>query len=303
MRKGCSIFVWFLLVGLFSSWAPPIPAQSGRTSESQVRAHFFDSGGVSIHYTEQGAGEPVLLMHGFALNISRWENSKIPAALAKAGYRVFAVDGRGHGQSDKPRDPAQYGAEMARDLKRLLDHLGLPKAHVVGYSMGALITNKLRELHPERLQAAVLGGAGWLKPGDDALAGLSGPEIADSLMRTGNFEFLLRKFTANRRPAPTEEEIRSRNARMMEGNDVAALAAVLRAWDGFAVSQENLRSNPVPTLALIGSDDPLKEKVDALKRVMARLEVVVIDDADHGTALTDPTFVDTLLSFLSRHPM
>ena len=87
-------------------------------------------------------------------------NDGIMTALGVAGYRVIAFDNRGHGLSDKPHDGARYGLEMVRDVVRLLDPLNVDRAHVVGYSLGAVITNNVRALYPERLITATLGGAG-----------------------------------------------------------------------------------------------------------------------------------------------
>jgi pimeloyl-ACP methyl ester carboxylesterase len=269
------------------------------TSAAEVKDAYFDSNGVSIHYREWGAGTPVVLIHGFALNASRWEAAGVPEKLAAAGYRALVIDCRGHGLSGKPHDPNAYGAEMARDVIRLLDHLGIEKAHVLGYSMGGFVAGKVRELHPERLLSFVIGGSGWYRAGDYALAELSGPDIADSLEKTGDFKFMLRAFEANRVPPVPEEQIEQRNARMMEGNDPLALAAVLRGWATFAVPEESLRANTVPALAIIGSDDPIKPKTDRLKEVMSSLEVVVIEGADHG-ALTHPSFVQQVVQFLDR---
>src|SRR6476619_5650236 len=71
-----------------------------------AQSKFFPSDGVKIHYTDQGSGEPVVVLHGYAMSISRMESAGIVDALANAGYRVLAVDARGHGESDKPHDPS-----------------------------------------------------------------------------------------------------------------------------------------------------------------------------------------------------
>ncbi len=264
-----------------------------------VKDGTFDSNGVSIHYRDWGTGTPVVLIHGFALNASRWEGAGVPQKLAAEGYRALVIDCRGHGQSGKPHDPSAYGAEMAKDVVRLLDHLGIAKAHVVGYSMGGFVAGKVRELHPERLLSFVIGGSGWYRAGDYALADLTGPDIADSLERTGDFKLMLRKFEANRVPPVSEEQIEARNARMMEGNDPKALAAVMRGWATFAVPEESLRANTVPALAIVGSEDPIKPKTDRLKEVMRGLEVVVLEGADHG-ALAEPSFAQEVVHFLDR---
>jgi pimeloyl-ACP methyl ester carboxylesterase len=266
---------------------------------AEVKDGWFDSNGVKIHYRDWGTGTPVVLLHGFALNASRWEAAGVPAKLAAAGYRALVMDCRGHGLSGKPHDAAAYGAEMGRDVIRLLDHLGIEKAHVVGYSMGGFVAGKARELHPERLLSFVIGGSGWYREGDYAIAELTGPDIADGLEKTGDFKFMLRAFEANRVPPVPEAQIEERNARMMEGNDPLALAAVMRGWATFAVPEASLRANEVPALAIIGSEDPIRPKTDRLKEVMGHLEVVVIEGADHG-ALAHPSFAQQVVLFLDR---
>lgn len=268
---------------------------------SQAQSRFFDSAGVRIHYNDVGSGSPVVLLHGYAMNQANTARSGLAERIVNAGYRVLAVDARGHGESAKPHDPSAYGAEMARDVVRLLDHLELTQAHLVGYSMGAIVSNKVRELFPERLKSVVLGGAGWQKQGDYALADLKGSDIAEALERTGSFEDMLRRFTAKQVPPPTKEEIGARNLRMVEGNDLKALAAVMRAWDGFAVPEGNLRQNSVPTRAIVGALDPLKAKVDLLVPVMRNLDVVLIPGADHG-AMSHPLFSAHVIEHLKRHP-
>src|SRR3712207_712 len=106
---------------------------------------FFSSHGARIAYIdvapESGAGDPVLLIHGFASNHAvNWVNTLWVTTLTRAGYRVVAFDNRGHGQSEKLYRPEAYHSnEMARDALALLDHLGIGRADVMGYSMGARI--------------------------------------------------------------------------------------------------------------------------------------------------------------------
>ena len=118
----------------------------------------FDSNGVRIRYVEQGAGEPVMLIHGYTRSVeSNWIESGVFEGLAK-DHRIIAFDLRGHGKSEKPHDPGSYGGETVQDAIRLLDHLGIRRAHFVGYSLGAIITAKLLTTNPERFITATLGG-------------------------------------------------------------------------------------------------------------------------------------------------
>lgn len=269
------------------------------TSLQAADGKFFDSDGTKIHYIEAGEGEPVVLVHGFSANhVLNWVAPGIFKALSD-NYHVIAIDNRGHGKSDKPHDPEQYGEEMVQDIVRLLDHLEIDKAHIVGYSMGGFITNKLLSQHPERFLTATLGGAGWSKEGDGA-SELMEP-LAQSLEEGNGITPLIIALTPPGRPQPTDNELNLINQMVMATNDPKALAAAIRGMQNLRVPQEKLEANEVPTLALIGEVDPLKVGVDALQEVMPNLQVVVIDKADHMTAIGNPKFIDSLKGFLVNH--
>ena len=122
----------------------------------------FQSDGVRIAYWDEGEGEPILLIHGFASNVAtNWIDPGWVSTLMASGRRVIAFDNRGHGQSEKLYDPERYGAPiMAEDARRLLDHLGIERADVMGYSMGARISAFLVLNHPARVRSAILAGLG-----------------------------------------------------------------------------------------------------------------------------------------------
>src|ERR1043166_1220171 len=122
----------------------------------------FQQGPVEIAFLDEGAGEPIVLVHGFASTKEvNWVQPGWAATLTGAGYRVIALDNRGHGASSKPYDPAQYHTNlMAEDVRALLDHLRISRADVMGYSMGARIAAFLALAHPDRVRSAILGGLG-----------------------------------------------------------------------------------------------------------------------------------------------
>src|SRR5436190_523756 len=92
----------------------------------------FVSNGINLRYAVEGQGPPVVLIHGLTLDAeSQWADPGITKALAE-DYRVIAMDCRGHGKSDKPHEATAYGIEMVEDVSRLLDHLKITKAHIVG---------------------------------------------------------------------------------------------------------------------------------------------------------------------------
>lgn len=126
---------------------------------------FLSVNGVRVHFLVQGEGAPVVLIHGWyssaALN---WVDPGIMAALA-GSHRVIALDLPGYGRSDRPKASDAYGAHWIEDIDRLLDHLAVRKAHVVGYSMGGMVALKFVVDHPERVKSVALGGMGYMKQG------------------------------------------------------------------------------------------------------------------------------------------
>lgn len=265
---------------------------------SRAEEGSFDSNGVQIHYLDEGKGEPVVLIHGFVVNAQwQWGVPGIIRALAK-DHRVIALDVRGHGRSDKPTDTKKYGTEMVEDVVRLLDHLKIQKAHVVGYSMGAIIAGKLLATHPDRLLSATLGGAGVI-PEEIKLPPFV-EKLADSLEHGEGIGPLLTALTPPGKPEPPKATIQLMS-RVAVGERGKVLAAVARSWKTLAVPKEQLKANKVPTLALVGSDDPLKENFTLIKDDMANLKVIVIDGANHMNTFRKPLFIQSLRKFLAEH--
>jgi pimeloyl-ACP methyl ester carboxylesterase len=258
---------------------------------------FFNSAGVRIHYTVEGKGEPVLLIHGFGGDIQSMAG--IIKELSDA-FQVIALDNRGHGQSGKPHDPGSYGMEMAEDSIRLLDHLKIQKAHVVGYSMGGRITCAIVGYHPERLRTAVLGGFGW-RPPDDNFRAAYQKELAESLEQGKGIGPLIMRLNPVGAPPPTPEQISMANKMFLSsGNDPLALAAMMRNSVP-SPTEAQLRANKVPVLSLIGELDPNKPNVDRLNGLMPNLKIVVIPKANHMTAVADPEFITNLMAFLTEN--
>jgi pimeloyl-ACP methyl ester carboxylesterase len=144
-----------------------------------------------------------VLVHGFAGEANNWVRSGVLPALAKR-HRVIAIDCRGHGLSEKPH-AAVYGREMGQDVVRLLDALGVAKAHVVGYSMGAQLVAQLVTSNPQRFLTAVLGGASgrWRWTAEDQqLTDVEASEIEQRMLRS----MLLRVAPTGTRP--TDDDIR-----------------------------------------------------------------------------------------------
>lgn len=227
-----------------------------------LHAEEFTSKGVKIHYVVMGKGEPVILVHGLyssaALN---WQMPGTITELAKR-YQVIAFDNRGHGQSGKPVASDQYGVQMVEDVVRLMDHLRLSKAHVVGYSLGGMITMKLLMLHPERVSSAVLGGMGWLKA-DSPL---------QRVWETG------------------------------KGRDNARVpAACLHGIAKLAVTEAEVKAIHVPVTIIVGDRDPCRQMyVEPLMRIRPDWPVHVINDAGHINCVMKRDFKAQLEAALAQ---
>ncbi len=290
MREVLSVIA---LIALLSS---PVSRMAADAPRQDLH---FDSGGVRIRYTVQGEGVPVILVHGFTATVEwNWDNPGITGALASQ-FRVIAMDCRGHGRSGKPHDPAAYGFHMVDDVIRLMDHLGVFRAHLAGYSMGGGIALQAVTTYPDRFYSVILGGAGWWSPGSrfiDATA------VADSLEQGRGLGPLVAALNPVGQFPPTEEQIAAVIARLLARNDPLALAAVMRGEAGERqVTEERLRANRVPILAVVGELDPLRARVAAMALVASRLEVKVLPGKDHLSAIADPGLAASMREFLLRH--
>jgi pimeloyl-ACP methyl ester carboxylesterase len=283
-------FCVVLLTTLF-----PVPA----TAQARPDVRVFDSHGVPIRYLDLGSGEPVLLIHGFGGRLELWEATGVIAGLTAAGFRIVAYDARGHGGSGKPHDPQRYGQEDVEDAIRLLDHLSIQRAHVVGYSRGSNISSKLLAQHPNRVRSVVFGGWG-VANSVDTLSLADCLVAADSLERGAFPHALARALRPSDAPLPPPEQEAAATQRFVAVNDIKALAAAFRSGCGTrGVTVDALRASRVPALAIVGARDGMAQSVDAMAREMeGDLEVAVIADADHFTTPGHPEFLARLVRFL-----
>lgn len=252
----------------------------------------FQSDGVEIAYLDTpaeegpGDGRPVVLIHGFASNVRvNWGDTGWIRHLARAGFRVIAIDCRGHGDSQKLHKLEDYGAPlMAEDARRLLDHLGIERADVMGYSMGARISAFLALAHPDRVRTVIFGGLGanMVRP----MAG-TGP-IAAAL------------------EAPSIDEVTNATARTFRAfaeqtrSDLKALAACIRA-SREPLTREALATLACPVLVCVGTDDVIGGTAAGLAAVIAGAEAFEIVGRDHMKAVGDRSYKDAVVAFLLRH--
>lgn len=281
-----------LLIGLIASTTAVVRAEEGR----------FDSNGVTIRYVVEGEGEPVVLIHGWMADSSMWgRDSKGNTKLkASNGFQLIALDCRGHGQSGKPHDVASYGVEMAKDVVRLLDHLKIAKANLVGYSMGAFIVAKVAAENPDRVLRAVYGGQAPLLTGkawQDAAEVAVFARAVEEGKGLGNY---ILEVTPPDRPKPTPQQADAYANFLFKGKDVKALAAAGKSFRHLRVDLEKLKSAKIPTLFVYGSLESveLKSRVERLCSALTRCRQVIVEKADHTTTLMKPEFGAAIETFL-----
>jgi pimeloyl-ACP methyl ester carboxylesterase len=251
----------------------------------------FSSDGVQLAFIDLAPtndtpkGEAIVLVHGFgSSHMVNWVNTQWTKTLTHAGYRVVALDNRGHGQSEKLYDPAAYSSQiMAEDVRRLIDHLDVPRAFVMGYSMGARISAHLALAHPQRVSALLLGGLGI-----HLVEGVGLPlGIADAM------------------EAPSLDELTDPMQRMFRAfaeatkSDLRALAACIRG------SRQTLSAGEVgriamPTLVSVGTKDDVAGSGPELAALIPGAESFAIEGRDHNLAVGDKSHKQAVLDFLTR---
>jgi pimeloyl-ACP methyl ester carboxylesterase len=247
----------------------------------------FLADGVEIAYTAEGEGEPVLLIHGFASNArTNWIDTRWMTFLASKGFRVIAADNRGHGESQKLYEPDAYtGPVMAEDARQLLDHLGIAKADIIGYSMGARIAAFLALAYPGRVRSAVFAGLGANmikgvgdpKPIEAALLAEDASAIADSNARA--FRLFADQTKSDRR---------------------ALAACIMASRDRIPAS--DLAALQVPVLVAAGTEDAIAGPAQPLADTIPGAKVLDIPGRDHMKAVGDRVFKEGVLNFLKQRP-
>jgi pimeloyl-ACP methyl ester carboxylesterase len=247
----------------------------------------FTHGAVEIAFLDEGEGDPIVLVHGFASSKEvNWVRPSWMTTLTGAKRRVIALDDRGHGESTKLYDPADYHtALMAEDVRALLDHLQIARADVMGYSMGARICAFLALKHPDRVRSVILGGLGI-----KLVEGIGLPEsIAEAL------------------EAPSLDGVTDPVGHMFRAfadqtkSDHRALAACIRG-SRQVLSREEVARIRVPALVVVGGKDPIAGAAQPLASLFPNGEALEIPNRDHMLAVGDKVFKAAVIDFLNARP-
>jgi pimeloyl-ACP methyl ester carboxylesterase len=245
----------------------------------------FHHGDVEIAYLDEGEGDPIVLVHGFASTKNvNWVYPTWVSELRKDGRRVIALDNRGHGESSKLYDPAQYSIPiMSSDILALMDHLSIDRADIMGYSLGGRMAAWLGLNAPARLRSAILGGIGIAMiegggPGENVAVALEAPSLDDVSDPVG------RTFRA------FADQTRS---------DRLALAACLRGSRGLMTAGETEKI-ALPVLIAVGTKDEVAGSAHALGALIPDSEVLDIPGRDHMRAVGDKVYKSGVLNFLAQ---
>jgi pimeloyl-ACP methyl ester carboxylesterase len=260
--------------------------------------------GVKLHYEEVGAGVPIVFVHEFADDLRGWAPQ---VKFFARRYRTIAFNARGYPPSDVPADPARYSqAQAAEDIKAVLDHLRIDRAHVVGLSMGGYATLHFGLLFPERARSLVVGGAGYG----------SGTERAKFHADT---DYLVKQFDAgmaavaefySRGPTRVQfiakdpvgwQEFHDRLAAGSALGHANTLRGVQRQRPSVFELEAKLERLTVPTLIMTGDEDePCLEPAIFMKRKIRTSGLVVLPKSGHAINLEEPDlFNRAVLDFLT----
>jgi pimeloyl-ACP methyl ester carboxylesterase len=246
----------------------------------------FAHDGVRLHYESHGVGDPVVLLHGFTSRGDSWERHGWTSALVEQGFRAIQPDARSHGSSDRVFDPAQCTtAALAADVVGLLDHLGLEKTSLVGFSMGGGIALRVALDAPQRVARVVVGGVG-----DAGINGLhDSEEIAE----------LADAFSGATEPRDGSTANRIRRNAELAGNDARALLPFLRQG-GWPAGLTDVSPLDVPALVIVAEADEYMPRAETLLAALAPTEVVRVPGFGHHQFMGDASVRQEAIRFLAE---
>lgn len=258
---------------------------------------YIDNEGIKIYYEIEGKGSPILMIHGFASSLEgNWKQTNWVDFL-KDDYQLILIDCRGHGKSDKPTDPAQYGPKMVDDIIKLLEYLSIEKANFFGYSMGSRLTLNILLSNPQLFKCAILGGFVLSIPNEEerSISDKQTLQIIEALK------------TTNKDQIKNPVALRFRLFAESTKADLNALAAVMTAglqvqensFQDPAQLKEGLKKINVPVMSVVGSDDFIPGDKTLIAQLVPDACHFQIQGKDHLTVVPDPKFKMIVKAFLN----
>ena len=271
-----------------------VPPPASPTTLLDAPDQSFTRGGVTINYRSLGSGAPVLLIHGYGDNLKMWAG--LADSLATT-HRVIAVDTRGFGKSSKPAGVENYGQAMVEDLVALLDTTGVKQAHVVGYSMGAILGSELALSHPDRVRTVTLAAGAFHK---DAVGmrNMTRPWI-DDLEHGKRLTRLIKEIV----PVLPDSQVKGFSDQLFAESDSAALVGAMKGFVDLSIDWSKVAATTVPAVAIVGADDPLRPYSRDLAAKWPGAKLVEIPATDHATIPASPRLLDEIRQVTRAHPL
>jgi pimeloyl-ACP methyl ester carboxylesterase len=244
------------------------------------------SDGTDIAYDCSGDGLPLVLIHGFGANRNiTWANTNWYQTVQRAQHKLIAIDCRGHGESAKPHDPADYHeGRMAMDVVAVLAALEIPEVDVMGYSMGAQIAIRLMHDAPGRVRRTVLGGLGenYFQPSKQLAETIAAGLLAKDATEISD---------------PTAREYRSFCEKA--GDDLVAMASCIRRPRRI-FSPEELRGLPQKILVVCGEQDDTAGSPLPLASAFSDAATLIVPKRNHHSTVGDRSFKDAAVAFFAK---
>jgi len=259
---------------------------------------FIKSDGIKIYYETEGAGQPIVLVHGFSSSLNHWKDTGWVKTL-KDTYQVIMLDCRGHGKSDKPHEIIKYSLKsMNRDIIKLLDHLSIEKTNFFGYSMGAALLFQLLLQEPKRFISAILGGF---------VLNFLEDEVERNRIREIVIKIVAALKAENIELIEDPMALAFRQLSEARGNDLIALAAAQEAdlhypcdWEAYPEQTKKLlKKNRIPILTAVGSNDFLSGDTTLVARLVKKSCHFQIYGKNHMNMLKAPQLKMMVKAFLN----
>lgn len=277
--------------------SPPAPATAAPTRLAAAPDQYLTTGTARLRYRDIGRGEPVVLLHGYTQRLELI--SELADSLAR-DFRVIVPDQRGFGESSKFSDPRMFGRVMGDDVIALMDTLRLPRAHLVGHSMGALVAANVAVRFPERIRTAALI-AGPFYPDSAAFASMAGPWVTALTRGEGLRAFFMWLF-----PGIPDSLAASASAQLLAANDMGSLVAAMQAMGGLVVSRDRAGAIRTPALIAVGTGDPLLPQSRAISVWWPSARLLEIPGVNHAEVLLRPEVLramrETITAGATRRP-
>jgi pimeloyl-ACP methyl ester carboxylesterase len=281
------LFAQFFAINVRDAWgsayadggmsAQPAATQMSGPRLARAQEQYLKTDIVTLRYKEAGTGDAVVLLHGYTASL----DSLAPFAEGlAASHRVIALDVRGFGKSSKFAEPGRFGQQMVDDVVRLLDHLKVSRAHLIGHSMGALIAANVAARYPTRVSSATLIAGPFYA--DKATFTKETSRWAEDLESGKGLTNFMQWLFPKIQPAMAA----GMGAQAVIGNDLPSLIAVMKSLPELAIP--GLKSADVPVLVVAGAGDPLHPLSLAFAKASTGARLLEADGADHVTVLANP---------------